>query len=546
MYVDAIYEKENDRIRVVERVDGERVFKDYPAKYVFYYPSKMGEHVSIFGDRCDQYVTYSKEEFDDEVKKYPKVFEKDVDPLFRCLEENYLLTNSPNPKLNIAFFDLEVRFSPERGFAPSSDPFNEINAASVYLKWLDALICLAVIPPNMTREEAQEQVDKEITQGNVFLFDTEEELLVNFLEVIEDADILSGWNSEGFDIPYIVGRIERVLGKKETKRLCLWDYEPKKRKFVKFKKEQITYDLIGRIHIDYLALFLKHSMGEYHSYRLDYIGEKEVGEKKVPYDGTLEQLYHEDFGKFVAYSLQDSMLLNKIDEKKKYIDLANNVAHTNGVVIPTTQGSVVLIDQAIINEAHSMGFVVPSRKKKDFSKNSDENESASQDAVAGAYVVDPKRGMHDWVGSVDINSLYPSVIRSLNMAPESLVGQLRPTYTDEYIETHEDKWGSLFASIEYTKVMEKSDDKIIVDFEDGSEIKASGSEIYDMIFGTDEWNLSANGTIFRNNPQAVIPHILTRWYNERKTMQAKAKFYEKLDKGIELDKDLADELEKIL
>ena len=147
-----------------------------------------------------------------------------------------------------------------------------------------------------------------------------------------------------------------------------------------------------------------------HSYSLDAISEYELGDQKVPYTGTLDQLYNNDWEKFIEYSRQDTMLLNKLDEKLKFADLSNELAHQNTVLIQTTMGAVAVTEQAIINEAHEQGFVVPDRRK---------HEGNTQ--AAGAYVAYPKKGLHDWIGALDINSLYPSAIRALNMDPATIV-----------------------------------------------------------------------------------------------------------------------------
>jgi DNA polymerase elongation subunit (family B) len=263
---------------------------------------------------------------------------------------------------------------------------------------------------------------------------------------------------------------------------------------------------------------------------LDAISEYELGDKKVAYTGTLDQLYNDDFEKFIDYSRQDTMLLAKMDEKLKFIDLSNEIAHANTVSIPSTMGSVGITEQAIINEAHERGFVVPDR-------NRDEGENTQ---AAGAYVAYPKKGIHKWIGSVDINSLYPSVIRALNMAPETIVGQLRLEKTDAYIKSKMDDqrndkgkkhkgssfagaWEGLFGSLEYTAVMEQTPNtSITIDWESGDSDVYQTDEIYKIIFeGDGNYTLSANGTIFSLETEGVIPGLLARWNSERKEMQAK-------------------------
>jgi len=227
------------------------------------------------------------------------------------------------------------------------------------------------------------------------------------------------------------------------------------------------------------------------------------------------------------------LLLDKLDKKLKFIDLANTVAHENTVLLATTMGAVAVTEQAIINEAHHRGMIVPSRPKRD--------EDISNQA-AGAYVAYPKKGLHDFIGSMDINSLYPSVIRALNMGPETIVGQLRQTYTNAEIEDKLAKgnsfaaaWEGKFGSNEYELVMAKDIAKeIIIDWENGSTDILTGAQIYELVFESNQpWMLSANGTIFTHDVEGVIPGLLKRWYAERKEMQAKLKDAIKAENKIE-------------
>ena len=154
---------------------------------------------------------------------------------------------------------------------------------------------------------------------------------------------------------------------------------------------------------------------------LDAIGDYELGEKKVAYDGTLDTLYNKDFYKFIEYNRQDVALLGNLDKKLQFIDLANEIAHDNTVNIKTTMGAVAVTEQAIINEAHRRDMVVPDRKAKDWGEEDAEPtdaelEEAEKQKAAGAFVANPKTGIQRWVSGIDINSLYPSIIRALNMS----------------------------------------------------------------------------------------------------------------------------------
>lgn len=517
-YVDA--KKISDAIHVVERKDGKRIFQKFPANYVFYAKNKNGKATSIYGDPVTQFRTSSWKKFQSESGSVRRdaIFESDINPVFRFLEDNYKGEDAPD--IHIAFFDIEVDFDPAKGFSSPEDPYAPINAISIYQSWTGMNLTYTLKPDTLSWDEAADICD---SLEDCFLCQTEEELFEKTLQAFDDADVLSGWNSTSFDIPYIIRRLEKIKNREATKAFCLWDQYPAKRTFEQYGKEQITYDLAGRVHLDYLDLYRKHTYHELHSYSLDNVGEYEVGEKKTAYEGSLDRLYKYDYKLFLEYNKQDTMLLVKIDEKNDFINMSNALAHENCVLLNTTLGSVALIEQAIVNEIHDKGMVAPNKKQAKEGNNS----------VAGAFVANPVKGLHDWIGSVDINSLYPSVIRSLNMSPETIMGQFRLDRTLKILQQRisetknvgmGEAWGDFFGVIEYNMVQEKSQDMLTVDLEDGSVVTQTGAEWYDMIY-TDGSNLclSANGTLFRTDIKGIIPGLLERWYAERVAIRAEAK-----------------------
>jgi DNA polymerase elongation subunit (family B) len=597
-YIDAVLEKDHDIIHVVERDEnGVRRYVDYPTNYVLYYEDPKGKYRSVFGDSLTKFSTRKHSEFQKEkrILSNKKLFESDVNVVFRCLADNYL--DRPSPKLHTVFFDIESDMQPYAypnshlveiqsktskkkskitvhelshlpnkddflvysqenaswtsihgceylklgpGFASTSDPFNKVTAITLYLDWLEQLITLCIPPAHISEEKAKELV-KDI--DNVFIFTDEKDLFETFFLLIEDADVLTGWNSETYDIPYLVNRVTKVMSKNDTRRFCLLDQLPRPKTINKFGKVENVYELVGRVHMDYLQLYKKYNYEQRHSYKLDYIGEMEVGENKTQYEGTLDQLYNRDWRKFIEYNRQDTLLVYKIHAKLKFLDLANQLAHENTVLLKTVMGSVAMIEQAVINEAHQRNLIVQNKsidyKDDDYDEENDEDDITA----AGAFVATPKRGMHEWIAACDINSLYPSVIRSLNMAPETIVGQLRQDLTEKYIEDKKTKlakekknktakditgpilWEGLFGSLEYTAVMNQERDTMItIDWERGGSDTYSAAEIWKMIFDSNQqWVLSANGTIFTYASEGVIPGLLTRWYDERKQVQAKLK-----------------------
>jgi len=212
-----------------------------------------------------------------------------------------------------------------------------------------------------------------------------------------------------------------------------------------------------------------------------------------------------------------------LDKKLRFIDLSNELAHANTVLLQTTMGAVAVTEQAIINEAHHRGMQVPNRVQRE----------PGSDPAAGAYVAFPKVGVHSWIGSMDLNSLYPSVIRALNMAPETVIGQLRPELTNKYVgeqmnlkkKSFAAAWEGRFGTMEYDAVMEQRRDvSITVDWENGQSDVMSGAQVYKIIYDSNNpWMMSANGTIFTYEFEGVIPGLLKRWYSERKDMQAMKK-----------------------
>lgn len=569
-YIDAYLDKNTNLIQVIEKEGKKQKNVSFPAQYVYYYEDPNGSYTSMWGIPCKKVVHNTYKAFQKDLSKAiasgKKIHESDINPVFRCLDDNY--RDEPLPDLNIGFFDIEVDFSMEKGFAPVDDPFNRITAISIYITDEDKIYTFVMkpdLPENDKNYLSYDEADKICSEfTDCYLCDSEEQLFKCFLEVIEKVDILSGWNSEFFDIPYIVNRMKRVLPKHYIKQLCHWNLEPKKRIAMKFGKEHTTYELSGRIHLDYLNLYRKHNTKEQHSYTLDHIGEIETGERKVQYDGSLDLLYKTDFRKFIDYNRQDVMLLHRIDQKRKYIQLSNQIAHQNCVLFPTTMGSVALVEQAITHEVHSRGMIVPSKNisyeenesfeyfdaEDDDSEEDDDYKKKDEDIPAiGAYVAKPKTGIHNMVGAVDVNSLYPSTIRSLNMSLETVFGQARTTYTDKFVEERLKQtkanfvWNDVFCCVEYQLIMDRTKDLITFDFIDNESIALTAEEWHDFIFNEESnFILSANGTLFRKDIDGVIPKLLEKWYANRKELRAKSEVFGKLQSGIQIPDDLLDML----
>lgn len=526
MYIDAFLNRKTEEIYVSERAAGQRVLHTYKPDYHFFIEDPRGTHKSIYGTTVKKIVPKTS----DERMKLSRMmqgrkFESDMNLVNRCLEQNYQNTGLPDP--HVAFFDIETDFHALKGYAPPENPFNPITSIAVYLQWMKQMVCLAVPPRGMSMSDA-EQIALEV--GNVMLFDNEKDMLDVFMTLIEDADIVSGWNSCFFDIPYVAGRIIRLFGKQELRRLCLWDQMPISRTVERGGKECATFDLVGRIHLDYLDLYKKYNYEEKSSYALDSIAEAELGERKVQYNGTLDQLYNNDFKKFLEYNIQDTMLLDRLDRKLRYVFIANTMAHNTCVLLPATLGTVAVTDNALVMEAHSQNLVVPDKGRHDDTQ------------AAGGWVAKPRRGLHKMIGSTDLNSLYPSVLRALNMSIETIIGQVDLSQTKTAISdwckaAKKNKfatwWNDRFEPLEMQNFINNDNyHRLNLKFEDGEVVEITGAELRKLVFDSGQpWCISANGTIFRTDKEGLIPSLLTRKYAERKRKQGIEKTFVEIIKG---------------
>lgn len=542
MYIGTHFDKKKDIVKVLEVQNGKTIQNEYQPEYYFYIPDKSGKYVQIHGDRLSKLTFKTYKDFTANSRKYSnrgvKTFEAGVRPLFKTLEHHF--KNMKKYKMNKTYFDIEVGFDagtdkkPGRGYAEPSDPFNPVTAISLYNDWEDVLYSIVLKPDNLSLEEA-EQLLHDIP--NNVVVDDEITLLMIFFELIKDTHIFTGWNQRFFDIPYLVNRTRLLLGKEGTKNFCLWGYEPVKSVVEKYGKDQDVYDLIGRVHLDMLELYQKYTYTEQPSYSLDAIAYFELKENKVPYKGTIDYMYKNDLRLFVDYARQDTLLLKKIDDKKDHINLAFTIAHENLVDIKTVMGAVALSDNAIVREAHNLNMIVP-----------DKDRSKQNGKIAGAFVADPVKGLTEWIGSVDLTSLYPQIFRALNLGNETIIGQVRHTITGPIIEERlasgmdfAEAWGDFFWVKEFEEIRNKTNTMLIVDLEDGSSFELSASEIHDFIFGHN-YIITANCTIISKDKQSVVASLLGKWFTDRKRFQNRAETYEKLTQGIDLPKEILDQL----
>ena len=244
----------------------------------------------------------------------------------------------------------------------------------------------------------------------------EGDLLTKFIEWFSDdfysPDVLTGWFIERFDIPYLVNRIIRLMGEDMAKQLSPWKFINRRKIKGNYGRDTEGYDIPGVQIMDYVELFKKfgaQTYGNQESYSLDHISWVVLGDKKIKYEGNLDTLYHDNFTKFVDYNIKDVDLVKRIDDQLGYLDIAFTLAYLGGVNYLDTLKTTPLWDSIIFRQLSRQHIAVPAPSNHFKAK------------FAGGYVKEPQVGMHDWVLSFDLNSLYPNIIVQHNMSPETLL-----------------------------------------------------------------------------------------------------------------------------
>lgn len=516
-YINASLDFATNEVMVWERAErgSPRTLVRYPAPYYAYFETNadnVGLPEPVVDNTTGFYNTLTgliARRFDFENRNELKasveyatnrgqlVFESDIPPELKVLSDNY--HDLPIPPIHVQYLDIEVDYNPEIGFSSTDNPYAPINAIAFYSDWNQKTNVIAVPPKTWGRNPKvwQQKLDKSLLElADIEFFATEKELLWRMFEIIDDADALCGWNSEFFDFPYITKRVEIVFGKSGLRRL---EFEgaalPKFTEVEVFGKKNVAVSFSGRVLLDYLQIFKKFEMAGRPSYSLDAISSEILPNlTKLEYDGTLASLYTDDFNHFLRYNIRDTECLKGFEAELGYVALASEMVHNSTGRFRDVLGTVRLADMSMINYCHYvMGVVVP---------NSPAVEHSDGDVKAeGAYVLDPKAGEHNWIGSVDIGSLYPNVIRSCNVSPEKIVGQF---ITDVH---------------SFEEIVKNTRTQLTLVLEDGGEsITRTASEWRNILIGC-KYSVSGYGTVFDQNEPGVIPRVLTEWVRVRKHHQ---------------------------
>lgn len=505
-YVGAYFDWDTDRVVVWERQSATtpRTRLEFPAQHYLYLPHENGPFTSIFGEKLYRVDCDSRAELKEiQRREGYRCHESDIQPLFKELMSRYY--GRPTPVVNFALLDIEVDYTSKLGFAGPSNPYGIINAVTIYQSWTKKYKQYAVPPVvdgvqwNGTVEDVLAEfhrlaAEKHLDRGvlpELVLVRTEAELLQHLIADIQEADIISGWNSEFYDLPYIVKRLQLVWPRLVHKLCFIGCPPPKERQVERFGSPEIVYALHGRTHLDYRDLFEKFTFEGRESYALGNILAEEIGRGKLAYSGTLEELYKNDFPTFCAYNFRDVSGLVDLDAKFKFIQLVNQMAHENTCLFQNILGTVRYVETGITNFAHNvLNLIVP-----------DKRVMTDGEKVEGALVLSPNIGLHEWIGAIDIKSLYPNVIRSLNMSPETYRGQFTGYELD---------WEGVMRGDHLQHVL--ADDH-------GESLSMTGRE-WKQLLDEQRWVVTAYGTVFdQSQGEGLLPRTLAFWFAERIELQ---------------------------
>ena len=383
----------------------------------------------------------------------------------------------------IKIFTLDIETTCEGGFPDVNNPVEEI-------------ICLTV----------KNQSNKQILTWGVGEFKTdrtdityvqcanEKQLLFEFLKfwIKNHPDVITGWNTKFFDLPYLMNRIKMVADEETANRMSPWKIANEREIYVQGRR-QIYYELYGTVMLDYLDLYKWFIPTRQESYKLDHIGEVELGQNKNdnPFD-TFKEFYEKDFQKFIDYNIQDVEIVDALEDKLGLIELALTVAYESKVNYDDIFSQVRVWDTLIANHLHEKKIAIPPRE-----------EHTKDVKYEGAYVKEPTLGGHDWIVSFDINSLYPHIIIQYNVSPEKLIGN----------------------SPVRVNVNDMIDNKIDLNF-----LKDKNACI------------TPNGAMFKADSQGFLPEMMEKMYNERvifKKRMLKAKEQYQRTKNPDLVKEIA-------
>jgi DNA polymerase elongation subunit (family B) len=474
MYQNIFYERQRNLIHLW---DDEKGYFTLPYRKYAYKKDPMGQHRSMNGDRLTRISKWEKEESED-------LFESDVPETTRVLVDMYD-SDLPSKGHRVMTFDIEVEMI--SGLPNTKEAQNEITAIAAHdgaTKVFDVFVL-----------DKQKKVKNNATNFNkdgreviVHIYDNEKNLLLAFLNYYEEVNptILTGWNIDFFDIPYLYNRIKNICGEGHAKRIS-----PIGQTFWSPYREKWSFG--GVSILDYINLYKNYNYGLESSYTLNHIATKELGRGKVEYEGSLDDLFETDLEKFIEYNIVDVDLVVAMDNKLQFIDLCRAICHAGFVPYEDYIYSSKYLEGACLAYLKTKNLVSPN-KPKDRKERMQALRDNNEEKFIGAYVKEPIVGKYDWIYDLDLTSLYPSIIMTLNISPETKIGKVQNWDPEQWIKGEHRNY----------KVLGK----------DGDEYEYTKEELAEVIKDSN-LGIAANGVLYNQDKPGLIADILNTWFQQR-------------------------------
>ena len=467
MYQNVFFEKEKS---IIHCWDDEKGYFTSKYRRYAYVRDGNGAHQSIHGERLKK-LNYWKQ--DDDLKLY----ESDVNEMTRFLIDEYGDSDELSTGHTILTFDIAVEMN--SGLPDIETASNAITSIAAHDSITNDYFVYVV--------NKGEKIDKTIKGAKVESFDTEEGLLSAFMSKWREINptIVTGWNIDFFDVTYLYNRYKLLFGQQYANQLSPIGK-------VSYNKYRNRYIIAGVSALDYLALYKCYNFTELPNYRLDTVATIELGRGKIEYEGNLDQLFRDDIEKFIEYNLVDVELVVDLDKKLQFIDLARAICHTGHVFYEDFLFSSKWLEGAILTFLRRSGRVAPN---KPWRKKRNADGSDGEGKFTGAYVKEPKPGLYKWVYDLDLTSLYPSIIMSINISPETKIGKLKNYVAEDHMRGKIDTYSIL-------------DDE-------GNEFPPLPKDKFLKFIEKNRYSVAANGVLYRTDKVGVIPEILSVWFDKR-------------------------------
>ena len=483
MYQNIAYQKHKNIVHVWDDKNGHLQF---PYKKYAYKKSSHGKHVALDGSKLDKVHDWDESDI-----QRGLIYESDINPETRTLIDLYYETDDPSVGHRELFVDIEV--STEGGFSTAEEAWQPMTSIAFHDRVGKQSVAIIVDPERNLKPYTDANMSLEVVQ-------TEYELITKFLaHYIEiRPTIITGWNIDFFDIPYLYNRITKVAGKNYADALSPINE-------VIYLQHRNRYRIMGVSCLDYMALYKLFTYSEQSSYSLDNISKKELGKGKIEYEGTLDHLYKTDTAKFVEYNMNDVTLVLELEEKLKFLVLARGICHKGHVPYEDVYFTTRYLDGACVTYMKRLGIVAPNRRLRNHSEGGEEQSND----FAGAFVKDPTPGVYEWIFDVDMASLYPSIIRSLNISPETKIGRI-----ENWDAIKDDFWNDNYSGAS-AKLRSGAKHQLIPMME------------FRQWLLDNKYTVSSIGVVYDYSRNGLIPSILETWMNEREEFRALAKKYGK-------------------